>query len=195
MKREEIFLLPNIITFLRFILTFPFIYFVLEERWKLATVIGSIAIISDFADGMLARRLKMTSDFGRKFDPTVDKIILTSLFLVFFIKKMIPEWFGFIVLGKDIIIPLIILFGKFGGAELNFSPTISGKITVVSQFTFIILLMSEKAFGIRTFYEFLTIPISFLCFISVMSYIILISKLLKQKKSKLLKQKMTELKK
>jgi len=130
---------------------------------------------------MLARRLKMTSDFGRKFDPTVDKIILTSLFLVFFIKKMIPEWFGFIVLGKDIIIPLIILFGKFGGAELNFSPTISGKITVVSQFTFIILLMSEKAFGIRTFYEFLTIPISFLCFISVMSYIILISKLLKQK--------------
>jgi len=177
MKREEIFLLPNIITFLRLVLTFPLIYFVLEEKWKLSAVIGSVAIISDFADGTVARKLKMTSDFGRKFDPTVDKIALISLFFVLLVKDMIPEWFGIIVLGKDIIIPLVILVGKLKGAELNFSPTKFGKAAVVLQFTFIILFIAEKAFGIRTFHEFLTIPVSLFCFLSVMSYVVLISKI------------------
>jgi cardiolipin synthase len=162
---------------LRLVLTFPLIYFILEEKWKLSAVIGSVAIISDFADGTIARKLKMTSDFGRKFDPTVDKIVLISLFFVLLVKNMIPEWFGIIVLGKDIIIPLIILVGKLKGAELNFSPTKFGKSAVVLQFTFIILFIAEKAFGIRTFYELFTIPVSLFCFLSVMSYVVLISKI------------------
>ncbi len=185
MRREEIFLIPNIITFLRLVLTFPLIYFVLGERWKLCAVIGSIAIISDFADGAVARKLKMTSDFGRKFDPTVDKIVLISLFFVLFANDMIPEWFGIIVLGKDIIIPLIILVGKLKGAELNFSPTKFGKAAVALQFTFIILFIVEKAFEIKTFHEFLTIPVSLFCFLSVISYIALISKISQKSKSKL----------
>jgi cardiolipin synthase len=183
MRREEIFLLPNIITFLRLVLTFPLIYFVLEEEWKLSAVIGSVAIISDFADGTVARKLKMTSDFGRKFDPTVDKIVLISLFFVLLVKDMIPEWFGIIVLGKDIIIPLVILVGKLKGAELNFSPTKFGKAAVVLQFTFIILFIAEKATGIRTFHEFFTIPISLFCFVSVISYVVLISKILQKSSS------------
>ena len=183
MKREEIFLLPNIITFLRLVLTFPLIYFVLEEKWKLSAVIGSVAIISDFADGTVARKLKMTSDFGRKFDPTVDKIVLISLFFVLLVKDMIPEWFGIIVLGKDIIIPLVILVGKLKGAELNFSPTKFGKAAVVLQFTFIILFMAEKATGIRTPHELLTIPILLFCFLSVMSYVVLISKISRKPRS------------
>ncbi|MFZ8804019.1 MAG: CDP-alcohol phosphatidyltransferase family protein [Candidatus Calescibacterium sp.] len=183
MKREEIFLLPNIITFLRLVLTFPLIYFVLEEKWKLSAVIGSVAIISDFADGTVARKLKMTSDFGRKFDPTVDKIVLISLFFVLLVKDMIPEWFGIIVLGKDIIVPLVILVGKLKGAELNFSPTKFGKAAVVLQFTFIILFMAEKATGIRTPYELLTIPVLLFCFLSVMSYVVLISKISRKPRS------------
>jgi phosphatidylglycerophosphate synthase len=96
---------------------------------------------------------------------------------------MIPEWFGIIVLGKDIIIPLVILVGKLKGAELNFSPTKFGKAAVVLQFTFIILFMAEKAFGVRTFYEFLTIPVSLFCFLSVMSYVVLISKISRKPRS------------
>ena len=183
MKREEIFLLPNIITFLRLVLTFPLIYFVLDEKCKLSAVIGSVAIISDFADGTVARKLKMTSDFGRKFDPTVDKIVLISLFFVLLVKDMIPEWFGIIVLGKDIIIPLVILVGKLKGAELNFSPTKLGKAAVVLQFTYIILFIAEKATGIRTFHELFTIPVSLFCFLSVISYIALISKILQKSNS------------
>jgi cardiolipin synthase len=183
MRREEIFLLPNIITFLRLVLTFPLIYFVLDEKWKLSAVIGSVAIISDFADGTVARKLKMTSDFGRKFDPTVDKIVLISLFFVLLVKDMIPEWFGIIVLGKDIIIPLVILFGKLRGAELNFSPTKLGKAAVVLQFTFIILFIAEKATGIRTFHELFAIPVSLFCFLSVISYVVLISKILQKSSS------------
>jgi cardiolipin synthase len=183
MKREEIFLLPNIITFLRLVLTFPLIYFVLEEKWKLSAVVGSVAIISDFADGTVARKLKMTSDFGRKFDPTVDKIVLISLFFVLLVKDMIPEWFGIIVLGKDIIIPLVILVGKLKGAEINFSPTKFGKAAVVLQFTFIILFMAEKATGIRTPHELLTIPVLLFCFLSVMSYVVLISKISRKPRS------------
>lgn len=151
----------------------------LRENWEYAMYLGAVSVATDFLDGYIARKFKMVTEFGKKFDPTVDKIILISTFYVFLIKDILPKWFVVGVLMKDIFIPLILLTGKIMGAKLNFTPTKVGKITVAGQFSVIVLVIAEKSLGIRTFFEMLMIPILVLSIASVLSYIILIYKLIK----------------
>jgi len=184
-KEEQISILsiPNFITFVRLILTPPFIYFILNEKWDYAVYSGTVLVASDFLDGYIARTFNMVTEFGKKFDPTVDKIILISTFYVFLIKDILPKWFVIVVLGKDILIPLVLLVGKIMGVKLNFTPTKFGKIAVAFQFTIIVLVVAEKAFSFRTFFEILILPTIILSFASIWSYIVLIYKLIRGTKT------------
>lgn len=186
MRNEEsssVLSIPNLLTFLRLALTPPFIYFMLKENWEYAMYLGAVSVATDFLDGYIARKFNMITEFGKKFDPTVDKIILISTFYVFLIKDILPKWFVIGVLMKDIFIPLILLTGKIMGVKLNFTPTKVGKITVAGQFTVIVFVIVEKNLGIRTFFELLMVPILALSIASVFSYVILIYKLIKGAKT------------
>jgi CDP-diacylglycerol--glycerol-3-phosphate 3-phosphatidyltransferase/cardiolipin synthase len=57
------------------------------------------AISTDLADGYMAKRLGVTSDFGAYYDVTADTIFTTTMFAVFFIAGCYPFW----------IVPLIII--------------------------------------------------------------------------------------
>ncbi len=176
---KEIFAIPNFITAIRLVSTPPLIYFIYSNRWDFAFYIGSIAVISDFLDGYVARRFNMVSEFGKKFDPTVDKLILIGIFLVFAVKGWHPRWFVLSALVKDLAIPFILLFGFVKGVKLNFSPTKLGKSAVVAQFAFIFLEVFEKYSGVETYNEILYIPTAVLCIASLISYAYLVLKLLR----------------
>lgn len=177
MYSKEIFVIPNFITAIRLIFTPPLIYFIYSNRWDFAFYIGSIAVISDFLDGYIARRFNMVSEFGRKFDPTVDKIILIGIFLTFAIKGSYPNWFVLSALVKDLSVPLILMFGYLKGVKLNFLPTKLGRSAVVVQFTFIFLEVFEKYSSVETYNEILYVPTTVLCIASMISYASLVLKL------------------
>ncbi len=185
LQAKEFLLLPNFITFLRLLLAFPLAFFIYHERWWYSALTGSVAIISDFLDGAVARRFNMQTDFGRKFDPTVDKIVLISIFFIFFLKELTPLWFSSLMLLKDLSIPIILLLGKLRGVELNFSPTKLGKSAVASQFSFIILFIIWKIFDRKELFfalQAIMFPVAFLCILSILSYVFLISKLVMKTK-------------
>lgn len=74
-KKEIIFNIPNSLSLLRLILTFVFIYLLFagySNLWLI--IVFAVAAISDFFDGMLARRLKQTTRFGARMDQFVDRI-------------------------------------------------------------------------------------------------------------------------
>jgi cardiolipin synthase len=77
--------IPNILTLLR-ILIIPIIIIFLEldnyfYQW-LALTLYSIACISDFLDGYLARKFELESSFGRFLDPIADKILVVSVIFI-----------------------------------------------------------------------------------------------------------------
>lgn len=78
--------LPNQLTILRLLLAGGF-FFMLNlfrytpghtEGWKLWTAMGVFiaAMLTDIADGYLARRWRVESTFGRIMDPFVDKVVV-----------------------------------------------------------------------------------------------------------------------
>ena len=74
-KRKEIFSLPNILSYLRILLLIPFVMLYCKYEaygWSAAVIIASG--LTDVADGFIARRYKMTTEWGKIMDPLADKL-------------------------------------------------------------------------------------------------------------------------
>jgi CDP-diacylglycerol--glycerol-3-phosphate 3-phosphatidyltransferase len=78
--------IPNQITLARIASVPLFMFLVLSETTIgtiLATVLFSLAAISDAVDGYLARSLKQTSTFGKFADPIADKLLVAGALIAF----------------------------------------------------------------------------------------------------------------
>lgn len=78
--------IPNILTLSR-ILLIPLLvlFFYLPYRWSLylCVLVFTLAMLTDWLDGYLARRFKLQSAFGAFLDPVADKLVIsTALILI-----------------------------------------------------------------------------------------------------------------
>jgi CDP-diacylglycerol--glycerol-3-phosphate 3-phosphatidyltransferase len=95
-------LIPNILTFARFALTFVFLGMILYSPYvanralflDIAFVLFIVTEVTDIVDGKLARRLKASSKLGRITDPLADKILVCGTFVCFAIIGE-PKLFSF----------------------------------------------------------------------------------------------------
>ena len=137
--------IPNLLAYLRLILTVVVIALVLESLDSraiayTAAVVFVIAAITDFADGYLARRWKIATTLGAFLDTVADKILVTGALLALVQIGTVSSWVAFIIIGREIAI-----MGLRSVAALDSStvpPSIWGKWKATIQFvaiTFAIL--------------------------------------------------------
>ena len=100
--------------------------------WTVALlwIIAVIAEFTDMFDGMAARRLNQSSDFGRLFDPFADTIMQTTAFLCFVIDGILPAALFLVVLYREFGILLLRNFMLQKGITMG--ARISGKIKTVT---------------------------------------------------------------
>lgn len=88
--------LPNMLTITRIALIPVFIMsFHLEDKWWssfIAAILLSIAGITDFFDGYLARALSAESSFGKALDPLADKLVVVSAIVMLIYTQKISGW-------------------------------------------------------------------------------------------------------
>lgn len=60
------------------------------------------ACMTDFFDGWYARKFKKVTDFGKFFDPIVDKILVDCTFIVLGVIGITPVWMVMIFVARDI---------------------------------------------------------------------------------------------
>ena len=90
LKLQQI--LPSLLTSLRVIIL-PHIFLFFNQGFTLAVYALFItAIGTDFLDGFLARKLKVTSNYGAYFDIIVDFIFIVSFFGFFINSGIYPNW-------------------------------------------------------------------------------------------------------
>ena len=79
MTREQKKLIPNILTIARIILTIVIIILGLTGHINLVIIFTILAALTDFFDGFLARKWKVTSLVGAKLDAVADKFFAIGL--------------------------------------------------------------------------------------------------------------------
>ncbi|MBI3122874.1 MAG: CDP-alcohol phosphatidyltransferase family protein [Ignavibacteriales bacterium] len=106
---KDLFLIPNLITLFRLLLSLPIIYIFLNYNSIPNSnyfVVGIIilAFVSDITDGFVARKTKQISEMGKLLDPLADKI-LTAI-IIFFLWKIsyVPLEYLVILLLRDAVI-------------------------------------------------------------------------------------------
>jgi cardiolipin synthase len=74
----------------------------ISDWWGAAIIV--YAIISDVADGYLARRLQQVTQWGKALDPLGDKIAALALGIFCVVHRELPLWALAVTVGRDILL-------------------------------------------------------------------------------------------
>jgi CDP-diacylglycerol--glycerol-3-phosphate 3-phosphatidyltransferase len=100
----------------------------LEATWALAAALALmlLAELTDFVDGIVARRYNQESRMGELIDPICDSIYHLSVFLAFLGNGWMPAWMLFAIYARDLTVPYIRTFARQTGHDLPIRA--SGKV-------------------------------------------------------------------
>jgi cardiolipin synthase len=107
---DGIWTIPNLFTLLRLLCLPLFLYvlFGLDNPVAAALILGALSA-TDWVDGYLARRLGQVSEFGKVFDPTVDRLLFIVAITAVIIDGAIPIGFAVAVLVREILVGLMMV--------------------------------------------------------------------------------------
>lgn len=113
--------LPNRLTVLRLVLTLPFVVALSIQfpgaKW-LALCLFIASSLTDYADGYIARKFKLITDFGKLMDPLVDKIMTMSAFICLVAIGSVPAWAAIIIVSREFLITGLRLMAAVRGKVL-----------------------------------------------------------------------------
>lgn len=130
--------IPNLLTLIRFIIGGVIAYMIFTSQHVISVILFVVAVITDLADGRIARKYKLETKFGKVFDAFTDKAlfaliifpllyvngfiiwiwiwavstIFTLITYYFFVKKeMGPSTFGRSIMIVEVGLVVILLLG------------------------------------------------------------------------------------
>jgi len=106
--------IPNALTLLRALGVPLFLYLFLVADQPIASfVVITIGGITDYLDGKVARALNQTSEFGAKFDPTVDRLYIGAIIIALATRDYLPWSLVIAIIARDLILLLLVIYQKF----------------------------------------------------------------------------------
>jgi cardiolipin synthase (CMP-forming) len=134
---------PNLLTLSRICLVPLLVASVLDNHYALSFGLFVVAGLTDAVDGFLARMLKQFTMLGQYLDPVADKLLLSTLFLVFTYKGMIPARVTALVIGRDVGILMVAALLYAAAGRREFSPSVLGKGNTLAQIAAIAAVMLQ----------------------------------------------------
>ena len=123
-------MIPNILTTVRLALVPIFAYLILgNNNLYLAAIVFVLSGITDIVDGYIARHYNMITNFGKVYDPFVDKLMQITAVICLVIEKIIPDWLLVVVIVKEV--TMIIIGGVLYLRKIVVSSNWSGKASTV----------------------------------------------------------------
>lgn len=99
--------LPNQLTLLRLGMTAVFVAALtsgVPYGRTAAAAIFLLAGLTDFADGQIARRFNLVTDFGKLMDSLADKVLVTAAFICLVELRVIPAWAVVTIVAREFLI-------------------------------------------------------------------------------------------
>lgn len=138
---------PNILTIIRFLLIPLIIFYIFSGNYILAFVFFTISGITDIADGFIARKFNLISNFGKLMDPLADKLTQISTLTSLVITNLIPIWILIIVLLKEFI--MIVGASFLYGKDVVVYSRWYGKLATVLFYVAIVFSLLTKQYSLK----------------------------------------------
>ena len=171
--------IPNTLTVIRLLLIPLIVFYIFTGNYILAFVFFTIYGITDIADGFIARKFNLISNFGKLMDPLADKLtqIATLASLVF--TDIIPVWILLVVFLKEFIMicGASFLYGK----DVVVYSKWYGKLATVLLYIAIVISLLLKQFELTGIWEQIDLAIFALALLSTIFSFIMYVKDLYQK--------------
>jgi cardiolipin synthase len=105
---------PNLLTLIRFCCLPAFLYLLFgqDNRAGAAWLLTALGL-TDWVDGFVARRFDQVSEFGKVFDPTVDRLFFFVSAIAIIIDGSIPIWFAVAVLFRELAVGATMVVATF----------------------------------------------------------------------------------
>ncbi len=165
-KEEDIWNVPNSLTFIRVLITFITIYLIFAG-YKLETiaVFFIVGMLTDALDGHIARKFNQKTEFGRKFDMVADRFLMIGVALAFIADTLLDGSLTrlhmlqiFLIMSREIISLPIAIVAIASGKIIPHVRTIGKATTFMQAVTFpmILLSISNPAFNIAIYFSLTT---------------------------------------
>ncbi|MEM8620923.1 MAG: CDP-alcohol phosphatidyltransferase family protein [Actinomycetota bacterium] len=120
--------IPNAFTLARLLCLpmFLWLLFDQENRAAAAWMLGALGA-TDWIDGFLARRLGQVSEFGKVFDPTVDRLLFIVALTAIIVDGSIPVWFAAAILVREVGVGAMMVVATVLFDMPRFDVTFAGK--------------------------------------------------------------------
>jgi cardiolipin synthase len=174
--------IPNSITMLRILLipVFVGIFYlpasVMSSHWinVSATLVFTLAALTDWLDGYLARMLNQTSAFGAFLDPVADKLMVAAALIVLVEFERVGALIALIIIGREIAISALREWMAGMGERGSVAVAWLGKIKTTAQMAAIFFLLYYDPIGAintKLIGEVLIIIAAFLTLLSMAYYL------------------------
>ncbi len=124
--------IPNALSWSRIALAAAFVVFP-EPTSRLALLL--VAAFSDWLDGFLARRAKLTSRWGALLDPITDRIFVFTAVCVFLVERQLTPLQYFVLIFRDLMTAIGFLVARSVSwlRPITFRARLAGKIVTALQ--------------------------------------------------------------
>ena len=137
-----VFLKPTI----RVVLIPFFVFFLLYPGFEgygnyIATVIFIGASLTDFADGKIARKYNLVTNFGKFMDPLADKLLVCAAMICLIETGQLASWIVIVIISREFIISGFRLVASDNGVVI--AANYWGKFKTTFQMLMIIVLVLD----------------------------------------------------
>lgn len=138
---------PNLLTLMRLFIIPFLIITILDGDYQVAFGLFLLAGLSDALDGLVARMLRQRTTLGQYLDPIADKMLLSTLFVVFTHVGLMPRYVTVLVFSRDLGILLISTLLFATGTLRDFRPSWFGKLNTLMQIIALTAVLCQKVFA------------------------------------------------
>lgn len=178
--------LPNKLTIFRVILIPFFVFFLLYPGFEgygnyIAVVIFVVASLTDLADGKIARKYNLVTNFGKFMDPLADKLLVCAAMICLIETGQLASWIVIIIISREFIISGFRLIASDNGIVI--AASYWGKFKTTFQMLMIIVLtldIDHEVFDVLG--VILTYTALILTVISLIDYVVKNKDVLKEQK-------------
>ncbi|MFM2353896.1 MAG: hypothetical protein RLZZ608_1302 [Actinomycetota bacterium] len=142
---DRVLTVPNALSALRILLVPVFLVLVLLGFDLAALIVIVVSSLSDFLDGIIARRFAQVTKLGQVLDPAADRLFIFAAVIALAVREVVPWWVVVVIVGRDVFLGVLgIVLARHGYGPLPVHHL--GKVATFALFYALPLLVLGQAF-------------------------------------------------